>query len=332
MKSINIAIVGATGLVGRKILEIFEEKRYIKINRMYLFASINSAGKILKFKNEDLIVEELSEENIKNKKIDFALFAAGGEISRIFAPVFIKNGTIVIDNSSFWRTDPNVPLVVPEVNGEIITKDSKLISNPNCSTIQCMKPLEIVNNLFEIKKIVFTTYQSVSGSGINGIKDLERTAAGKLNEFYPYPIYNNCLPHIDKFLENGYTKEEIKMVGETKKILELNNIKISATCVRVPVKNCHSVDIYVECRKKININKFRKEIKACPNLKLLDDVANNIYPVCTCAYGTDKVFVGRTRVDLCGENVLRFFTVADNIRKGAASNAIEILEYILDEE
>ena len=327
-KKINLAIVGATGLVGSTFLKVLEEKSYIQIENLYLFASQKSAGKTTIFRNKKYVVEELTKDNIKNKKIDYALFSAGGEISKKFAPIFAKNNTIVIDNSSYFRMDKNVPLIVPQVNAEKIFSHKNIIANPNCSTIECMAPLKALDNIFDLKEIVFSTYQAVSGSGMKGLQDLKENKQGKQSKFYPYDIYENCLPHIDKFLDNGFTKEEMKMVNETQKIL-CKKIKISATCVRVPISYCHSVSIYAKFKKEIDVNLARKALKDFNGIVLLDDTQNNIYPMPVIAKNTDSVYVGRVRKDLFCKKAISMFVCADNIRKGAASNAIEILEEIL---
>ena len=237
----NVAIVGATGNVGRKFLEILEERNF-PVKELYLFASKRSAGKTLKFKGEDVLVEELCEANIENKKIDFALFSAGGSVSLEFAPIFAKHGAVVIDNSSAWRMNKEVPLVVPEVNPEDVKWHKGIIANPNCSTIQAMVALKPLYDKYGIKRIVYSTYQAVSGAGIQGILDLQEGTTKK----FPYPILGNVIPHIDVFLDNGYTKEEIKMIEETKKILHDDNLRITATTVRVTVLNAHSDSINVE--------------------------------------------------------------------------------------
>ena len=241
----NIAIVGATGNVGRMFLKILDERNF-PINSLYLFASKKSAGTYLNFKNKKYIVEETTENNIQNKKIDYALFSAGGEVSLNFAPVFKKYGAIVIDNSNTWRMNPDVPLVVPEVNPEDLKNHKGIIANPNCSTIQAMIPLKVLKDTYGIKRIIYSTYQAVSGAGIEGINDLKNGVNGVPPTKFPYQIFNNCIPQIDVFLDNGYTKEESKMINETKKILHDDNLKITATTVRVPVINCHSESINIE--------------------------------------------------------------------------------------
>ena len=329
MKAINLAIVGATGLVGRKFLEVLEEKSQIKIKNLYLFASAKSAGKQIVFRGKPVTIIELNEENIKKYKIDYALFSAGGGVSATYAPIFAVNGTIVIDNSSAWRMDTNVPLIVPQVNPEEIEHHQGIIANPNCSTIQCMLPLQALKQAFGLKKVSYSTYQAVSGSGQKGIMDLERTTNGEAPSFYPYPIFNNCIPCIDSFLDNGYTEEEMKMINETRKILNLPELEITATCVRVPVMNSHCVETNIELSKDFEIDEIYKTLSTFPNIVIADDPAHHIFPVPTMATGSDKVFVGRIRRTLSNPKGLHIFCVADNVRKGAASNAVEILELFL---
>ena len=327
----NVAVVGATGNVGRKFLEILEERNF-PINELYLFASKRSAGKYLKFKGEEYIVNETCEENIKDKKIDFALFSAGGDASLKFAPIFVKYGATVIDNSSAWRMDKDVPLVVPEVNPEDIKWNNGIIANPNCSTIQAMLPLKALKDAYGIKRVVYSTYQAVSGSGVRGLKDLEDGIKGELNTFYPHPIAFNCLPHIDVFEENGYTKEEMKMVNETKKILNDYNIKITATTVRVPVRGAHSESINLEFNKPFELDDIFTILRNTEGVVVVDNPANNEYPLAINAEGHDEVYVGRIRRDFSVENGINMWVVADNIRKGAALNAVQIAEVLIKNE
>ena len=327
MKKYNIAVVGATGLVGGKILEVLAEKSF-PIQNLYLFASSKSAGKEIEYLGKTYIVETLSKENILNKKIDFALFSAGGKRSLEFAPYFTQIGARVIDNSSAFRMEDKVPLIVPEVNANVLTKKHKIIANPNCSTIQCMLPLKALQGLYRPKHISYVSFQAVSGSGVKGIKDLENTLLQKENEFYPHKIANNCLPHIGEFKENGFSEEELKMVNETTKILKLKNVPISATCVRVPVLNSHMVAVSATFSKEINVDVCKVLFKNFKNIILLDEPTQNIYPLQTLASGKDEVFVGRVRKDLFNPKTLHFICVADNIRKGAATNAVQILEYL----
>lgn len=323
----NVAIVGATGNVGRKFLEILEERNF-PVKELYLFASKRSAGKTLKFKGEDVLVEELCEANIENKKIDFALFSAGGSVSLEFAPIFAKHGAVVIDNSSAWRMDKEVPLVVPEVNPEDVKWHKGIIANPNCSTIQAMVALKPLYDKYGIKRIVYSTYQAVSGAGIQGILDLKEGTTKK----FPYPILGNVIPHIDVFLDNGYTKEEIKMIEETKKILHDDNLKITATTVRVPVLNAHSESINVELNSEFELENVIDLFNSSKGIIVYDDVENLKYPTPLELSGKDEVFVGRIRRDFSLDNGLNLWVVADNIRKGAALNAIQIAEILINEK
>ena len=323
----NIAIVGASGLVGGTFLKVLEE-RDLPIKNLYLFASARSAGKEIIFKGKTLVIEELTE-NSFDREIDIALFSAGGDISKKFAPVASEKGVIVVDNSSAWRMDENVPLVVPEVNPEDIFKNNGIIANPNCSTIQSVVPLKVIDELYGIKRVVYSTYQAVSGSGIKGIEDLQRGLKGEEPKTYPHPIVNNCLPHIDSFLENGYTKEEEKMINETRKILNKKNLPITATCVRVPVLNGHSISINVELEREANLEELKAKFRETKGIVLEDDVKNNRYPLATEANETDEVYVGRLRKDFSIEKGLNLWVVADNIRKGAATNAVQIAEILM---
>ena len=324
----NVAIVGATGNVGRKILEILEERNF-PIKNLYLFASKRSAGSKLKFKGKEYLVEETAEENLRNKEINFALFSAGGDVSLKFSPIFSSFGAIVIDNSSAFRMDKNVPLVVPEVNPEDIKWHNGIIANPNCSTIQAMIPLKALLDKYGIKRIIYSTYQAVSGAGIQGITDLEEGIKGNPPKKFPYPIAGNCLPHIDVFLENGYTKEEIKMIEETKKILHNSDLRITATTVRVPVLNSHSESINVELERPFELNDIFDLFNNTKGITLYDDVAELKYPTALMSTGKDDIFVGRIRRDFSIDNGLNLWVVADNIRKGAALNAVQIAELLI---
>ncbi|MBP6407791.1 MAG: aspartate-semialdehyde dehydrogenase [Fusobacteriaceae bacterium] len=327
MKKYNVAIVGATGLVGSTFLQVLAERDF-PIENLYLMASARSAGKEVEYRGEKVIVEELTE-NSFDKPIDFALFSAGGSTSLKFAPIAASKGCVVIDNSSAWRMDPTVPLVVPEVNPEAAFKHNGIIANPNCSTIQSVVPLKVLDEMYGIKRVVYSTYQAVSGSGIKGIEDLDKGLRGEAPTNYPYQIAFNCLPHIDVFLEDGYTKEEEKMVKETRKILEKPELRVTATCVRVPVRHGHSVSCNLEFEKAIDLNEIREVYKKTKGIVLQDDVANNIYPMAINAAGHDEVYVGRIRRDESIENGLNLWIVADNIRKGAATNAVQIAELLI---
>lgn len=329
MKSYNVAVVGATGMVGQKMLQVLEELKF-PVNQLYPMASARSKGKIVKFNGKEYVVEELCDEAF-DKDIDIALFSAGGSTSEHFAPIAAKKGVIVIDNSSAWRMDPEVPLVVPEVNPEDLKNHKNIIANPNCSTIQAMVALKPIHTQYGIERIVYSTYQAVSGSGLKGHKDLEDGSKGGENQFYPHPIAFNCLPHIDDFLENGYTKEEMKMINETHKIMHDDNIRITATTVRVPVYYGHSESINVETKKPFDIDAIKILLSKAPGCVLRDDPANNIYPLAREAEGTNEVYVGRIRRDFSLENGINFWCVADNIRKGAAANAVQIAFALIDE-
>ncbi len=328
MNKYNIAVVGVTGMVGNKFLEILDELN-IPIDNLYLYASHKSAGKEILFKGKKYIIEALNEKNILNKAINYALFSAGGSISEQFAPIFSDTGAIVIDNSSQFRMDATVPLVVPEVNIEDAYLNEGIIANPNCSTIQAVLPLKVLNDHYNLQSVVYTTYQAVSGSGTKGIEDLQRTSDGLSPINYPYPIYNNVLPHIDSFLDNGYTKEEIKMINETRKILHISNLNVTATCVRVPVLNAHSVEILVELDKEFRLDDIRELLNNQEGIVVLDDPQNNIYPIPSIASGQNNIYVGRIRKDISNPKRLHIFTVADNIRKGAALNAVQILQKLI---
>ena len=323
----NVAIVGATGLVGQNFLKVLEEKNF-EINNLFLFASEKSEGKKIVFKNKTFTVQALCEKNVLNKKIDFALFSAGAEVSLKFAHVFTKIGATVIDNSSAFRMDKNVPLVVPQVNPQTAFCGSKIIANPNCSTIACMAPLKVLDSLFGLTHVHFATYQAVSGSGQKGLEDLKRNKQGLQSVFYPHQILENVIPHIDKFLENGFTKEEMKMVNESQKILNLPNLKVSATCVRVPTKFSHCIDIMAKLKKNADLKKLLPVLKTFDSIIFCDEPQKNIYPTPKLAEGTDNVFVGRIRINPFDKKIVHMFVCADNIRKGASSNAVEILELL----
>ena len=327
MKKFKIAIVGATGLVGMSALKVLEEKQ-LPIEKYTLLASKNSAGKTVRFFNKDYIVEELTE-NSFDEGFDFAIFTASGEIAKKYAPIAVSKGCIVVDNSSYFRMHEDVPLVVPEVNFEDVYSHHGIIANPNCSTIQAMLPLKALDDKYKIKRIVYSTYQAVSGAGREALCDLENTDNSKPLQKFPYPIYNNCLPHIDVFLDNGYTKEEMKMINETRKILHRPDLKITATTVRVPVKNSHSESINVEFENNFEIEELMSTLKNFQNIVLVDDVSKNLYPMAINANGHDEVFVGRVRRDESVNSGINMWVVADNIRKGAASNAVQIVERMM---
>lgn len=327
-KKYKLAIVGATGLVGRTALKVLEEKN-LPISEYVFFASHNSAGKELTFQGKTYVVKELKEDSF-DEGFDFAIFSAGGDTSKKFSPIAAAHGCIVVDNSSAFRMDNNVPLVVPEVNPEEIRNNHGIIANPNCSTIQAVVPLKALDDKYHIKRVVYSTYQAVSGAGRLGLEDLENGAKGDAPKKFAHPIYNNCLPHIDVFLDNGYTKEEEKMINETKKILKRPDLKVTATCVRVPVVNSHSESINIEFEKPFELDDVYKTLREYSGIIVLDDVSKNEYPLATIANGHDEVYVGRIRRDNSIENGLNLWVVADNIRKGAASNAIQIVEKLIE--
>ncbi|MGL6105258.1 aspartate-semialdehyde dehydrogenase [Romboutsia sp.] len=327
MKKVNLAIVGATGMVGRTFLKVLEERQF-PIDNLYLFSSAKSAGSNVSFNGKDYIVEELTEQ-VFDRDIQIALFSAGGEISAQFAPIAASKGVIVVDNSSHWRMESEVPLVVPEVNPEAVKAHKGIIANPNCSTIQAVVPLRPLNDKYKIKRIVYSTYQAVSGSGVRGIQDLETGVEGGANSFYPHPIAFNCLPHIDVFTDNGYTKEELKMINETMKIFNNYNMKVTATTVRVPVKNSHSESINIEFENPFELEDVVNELKNANGVVVVDNPQANEYPTAISCDGKDEVFVGRIRRDFSIDNGLNIWVVADNIRKGAATNAVQIAELLL---
>lgn len=330
MKKVDLAVVGVTGMVGRTFLKVLEEKNF-PINNFYVFASKRSAGSKITFNGKEYEVEELKEDSF-DRGIDIALFSAGGETSRIYAPIAASKGCIVIDNSSQFRMDKEVPLVVPEVNPEDIAKNKGIIANPNCSTIQAVVALKPLNDKYKIKRIVYSTYQAVSGAGRAGVLDLQNGLKGEEPKMFLHPIANNCIPHIDNFLDNGYTKEEMKMINETRKILHNDNLKITATTVRVPVENSHSESINVEFYEQFDINELIEELENMKGVVVLNDYTKNQYPLATISNGTDEVYIGRIRRDESLDNGINMFVVADNIRKGAASNAVQIAEYIIKNE
>ena len=323
-KKLNVAVVGATGVVGSTFVKVLQEVKF-PINNIYFFASAKSAGKKINFNGKTYEVEELTE-NSFDRDLDLALFSAGGDTSKKFAPIAASKGILVVDNSSAFRMDKEVALIVPEINSDDVKKyPSKIIANPNCSTIQSVLPLKVLDEKYKIKRIVYSTYQAVSGAGKKGLDDFERTMKGEPPQCFAHPIFNNCLPHIDVFLDNGYTKEEEEMINETRKILGRGeDLKITATTVRVPVENSHSVSINLEFEKDFDLKQIYEDLKTVEGLVIMDDVKNNVYPIATKATGTDDVYVGRIRRDFSLPSGLNMWTVADNIRRGAASNAIFI--------
>ena len=327
MHTYKLAIVGATGLVGRTALKVLEEKK-LPISEYEFFASKKSAGSTVKFLGKDYVVKELDEHSF-DSGFDFAIFSAGGDVSKKFAPIAASKGCIVVDNSSAFRMDDNVPLVVPEVNPEDIQNNHGIIANPNCSTIQAVVPLKPLDDKYKIKRIVYSTYQAVSGAGKNGVDDLKNTLNGLEPKKFPHSIANNCLPHIDVFLEDGYSKEELKMINETRKILHRPDLRVTATTVRVPVLNSHSESINVEFENDFDLDELKDLLSNSPGIIVQDNPSANIYPLATNASGSDKVFVGRIRRDESIPFGINMWVVADNVRKGAASNAIQIVEKLI---
>ncbi len=336
-KNIKLAIVGATGVVGSTLLKVLEKKN-LPIKEYVFFASKRSAGKKIDFMNKSYEIIELNEQNLSNN-FTYAIFCAGSEISEKYAPIAASNGCIVIDNSSYFRMNNNVPLIVPEVNSEDVFEHNGIISNPNCSTIQAVVPLKPLHDKYKIKRIVYSTYQAVSGAGSKGIHDFENGILNYIDnqdicenyylKKFPHPIFSNCLPHIDDFVENGNTKEEEKMINETRKILHDQNIKISATCVRVPVLNSHSESINLEFTEPFNYDELISVLSNSPGIMIQDDPKKTLYPLAINTTNHDKVYVGRIRKDESIFSGINMWVVADNLRKGAATNAIQILELLL---
>jgi aspartate-semialdehyde dehydrogenase len=334
-KRYNIAIVGATGAVGTEMLRVLEEREF-PVQELRLLASERSEGNCLEFAGDEIMVQKLTRESFAG--IDIALFSAGGDRSREFCPIAAAAGAVCIDNSSAWRLDPDVPLVVPEVNpGDIARFTRKgIIANPNCSTIQMVAALKPLHDFAGIKRIVVSTYQAVSGTGQKAIDELRIQAGELLNgrpaesKVYPHQIAFNCLPHIDVFLDNGYTGEEMKLVNETRKILGDDSIKVTATAVRVPVFYGHSESVNIETAKKLTAARARELLAAAPGIQLTDDVPNEVYPMPIDAAGQDLILVGRIREDESIANGLNLWIVADNLRKGAATNAVQIAEILVE--
>jgi aspartate-semialdehyde dehydrogenase len=332
-KQYIVAVVGATGAVGDEMIKTLEQRQF-PVEQVRFFASERSAGKALNFGDKEITVEALNDNAFKG--IDIALFSAGAERSRIWAPVAAKSGCVVVDNSSQWRMDPEIPLVVPEVNPHDLKWHKGIIANPNCSTIQMVVALKPIHDAAKIKRVVVTTFQAVSGTGQKAIDELLQQTTGLLNfkeiqcNVYPYQIAFNVLPHIDKFLENGYTKEEMKMVNETKKIMGDNSIKVTATTVRVPVFRCHSESLNIETEKKLSPNEVRAILSAAPGVIVYDAPEKNLYPIPIDVAGKDETYVGRIREDDTIENGINMWIVADNLRKGAALNAVQIAEKLVE--
>ena len=328
MKKYKFALVGATGLVGRTAIKVLEEFD-LPLSEITFFASSRSAGSKLSYKGKEYIVKELTDTSF-DEGFDFAIFSAGGDTAKHFAPIASQKGCVVVDNSSAFLMEENVPLIVPEVNSEEIKNHHGIIANPNCSTIQAVVPLKVLDDKYKIKRIVYSTYQAVSGAGQKGVNDLENGLKGEAPKKFPYQIVNNCLPHIDVFLENGYTKEEMKMVNETRKILKRPDLKVTATAVRVPVINSHSESINVEFENDFDLKELIETLKNSEGIVVVDNPEKNSYPLATQASGHNEVFVGRIRRDESVPYGINFWDVADNIRKGAATNAVQIVQKLIE--
>ena len=324
----KVAVVGATGLVGTVMLKVLAERNF-PVTELIPVASEKSVGKKISFKGKDYSVHSMQQ--AIDAKPAIALFSAGGNTSLEWAPKFAEVGTYVIDNSSAWRMHADKKLVVPEVNASVLSKNDYIIANPNCSTIQLVVVLEPLHKKFKIKRVVVSTYQSVTGTGVKAVQQLENERKGiKGDMAYRYQIDKNCLPQIDVFLENGYTKEEMKMVNETKKIMGDDTVQLTSTCVRVPVMGGHSESVNIEFEKDVDVDEVKKILSQTKGIIVQDDIANFIYPMPIDADGKDEVFVGRIRKDESQPNAINLWIVADNLRKGAATNAIQIAEYLLE--
>ncbi len=327
-RGFRVAVVGATGLVGQKMIEVLEERDF-PVRELIPVASARSVNQTVKFRGEEISVQPLTEKIFTG--VDFALFSAGKDVSREFAPLAAKQGCVVIDNSSAWRMEPGIPLVVPEVNPQALKNHSGIIANPNCSTIQMVVVLNPLHQKFRLKRVVVSTYQAVSGSGKQALKQLEdELRKGKSeNPFYPHPIADNCLPHIDVFKENGYTQEEMKMILETRKIMGIPDLPITATTVRIPVTVSHSEAVNIEFHRSYSLEEVFRLLKNSPGIVMQDNPARNEYPLPLHARNRDEVFVGRIRRDESVDHGLNLWIVADNLRKGAATNAVQIAEYLI---
>ena len=326
----KVAVVGATGMVGEVMLKVLEERNF-PVTELLLVASERSVGKKLTYKNKEYTIIGLADAVAAKPQI--AIFSAGGDTSLEWAPKFAEAGTTVVDNSSAWRMDPSKKLIVPEINAHELTKDDKIIANPNCSTIQMVLALSQLHKKYKMKRIVVSTYQSVSGTGVKAVKQLENEIAGiKGDMAYPYPISRNVLPHCDVFLENGYTKEEMKLAREPQKIFNDKTFSVTATAVRVPTSGGHSESVNVQFENDFDLAEVRQIISETPGVVLQDNTATNSYPMPMFAHDKDEVFVGRLRRDESQPNTLNMWIVADNLRKGAATNAIQIAEYLIDKK
>ena len=323
----KVAVIGATGMVGRMMLKVLEERQF-PVDRLFPAASERSAGREVIFRGKPVRVVSVME--AVEAVPDVALFSAGAGVSKEWAPVFAENGTVVIDNSSAWRMEEGIPLVVPEINAAAIAPGTRIIANPNCSTIQMLMAIAPLHREYGIKRLVISTYQSVTGTGVKAVTQLDNERRGLGGEMaYPYPIDLNCIPQCDVFLDNGYTKEEMKLVNETHKILGDDSIRVTATAVRVPVKGGHSESVNIEFLREFDLDRVRALLSSAPGVILYDDPAERKYPMPFLAHDRDEVFVGRLRRDFSQEKTLNLWVVADNIRKGAATNAVQIAEHMI---
>ena len=323
----KVAVVGATGMVGNVMLQLLEERQF-PLTELIPVASERSVGKLIPFKGKEYPVVSL--QTAVDMKADIALFSAGGSTSLEWAPKFAEAGTTVIDNSSAWRMDPNKKLIIPEINAHLLTPEDKIIANPNCSTIQMLVALAPLQNTYGIERLVISTYQSITGTGVAAVQQLENEYEGKKGEMaYPYPIHRNALPHCDVFQDNGYTKEEMKLVNETHKILGDDTIGITATAIRIPVVGGHSESVNVQLKGESSVAEIQRLLSEADGVIVQDNPETNTYPMPLYAHGKDEVFVGRIRQDFSQDNTFNLWIVADNLRKGAATNAIQIAEYLI---
>jgi aspartate-semialdehyde dehydrogenase len=323
----RVAVVGATGMVGRMMMKVLEERKF-PVDTLIAAASERSTGKELTFRGKPVKVVSVME--AVEAAPEIALFSAGGAVSREWAPVFAQVGTVVIDNSSAWRMEKDIPLIVPEINARVITQKDKIIANPNCSTIQMLMAIAPLHREYTVRRLVISTYQSVTGTGVRAVAQLENERQGISGEMaYPWPIDKNCIPHCDVFIDNGYTKEEMKLVNETRKILGDEEIRVTATAVRVPVTGGHSESVNIEFAREFELDRVRALLSETPGIILYDNPAELKYPMPIIAHDRDEVFVGRVRRDFSQEKTLNMWVVADNIRKGAATNAVQIAEYMI---
>lgn len=326
----KVAVVGATGMVGKVMLEVLAERNF-PVTELLPVASEKSIGKTVEFRGKSYAVIGLEE--AVEQQPDIALFSAGGETSLKWAPKFAEKGSVVIDNSSAWRMHPEIKLIVPEINGNILTKEDKIIANPNCSTSQLVMVLQPLHDAYTIHRVVVSTYQSITGTGVKAVQQLENEMTGQSGEMaYHYPIFQNAIPHCDVFLENGYTREEMKLTNETKKILGDDNVLLTATAVRIPVVGGHSESVNISFEKDFDITDIKRMLSKTPGITLKDNPDTNTYPMPIYAQGKDDVFVGRIRRDETAKNSLNLWIVADNLRKGAATNTVQIAEYLIQHQ